>query len=115
MITIQNVSRNTVLADKATIADSFVTRMVGLLNRKNLSAGEALVITRCQSIHMLFMRFAIDAIFVDKDDRITGLVPGIKPFMFSQIFFKSRYVIELPTGIIVQSESRLGDQIKIIE
>ena len=89
--------------------------MTGLLNRQSLPKDEALVITRCQSIHMFFMRFAIDAIFVDKDNCVVGLVKGIKPFRLSPIFFRSSYVIEVPEGVIVQTETSPGDKIKIEE
>jgi uncharacterized membrane protein (UPF0127 family) len=87
--------------------------MVGLLNREGIQQGEALVITSCQSIHMLFMRFAIDVIFVDSNDYVVGLVNGIKPFRFSRIFLCSSYVIEVPAGIIVQSRTSIGDKITI--
>ena len=89
--------------------------MVGLLNRSSLLEDEALIITRCQSIHMFFMRFAIDAIFVDQNNYVVGLVKSIKPFRLSRIFFGARYVIETPVGIIVQTETSLGDKIKIEE
>jgi len=102
-----------VIAQKARAADTFFSRMVGLLNRTSLLKDEALIITRCQSIHMLFMRFSIDAIFVDKNDCVVGLLKGIKPFRLSPIFLRSSYVIEIPEGIIVQTETSLGDKIHI--
>ena len=103
------------IAQNARVADSFFSRMVGLLNRSSLLKDEALIITRCQSIHMVFMRFAIDAIFVDKNDSVVGLLKSIKPFQFSPIFFRSSYVIEVPEGVIVQAETSIGDKIQIKE
>ncbi|MCK5259725.1 MAG: DUF192 domain-containing protein [Candidatus Omnitrophica bacterium] len=97
------------------MADTFFSRMVGLLDRTSLLKDEALIITRCQSIHMFFMRFAIDAIFVGQNDCVVGIVKGIKPFRLSPIFFRSSYVIETPEGIIVQTETSLGDRIQINE
>lgn len=87
--------------------------MTGLLKRKSLPPGEALIITRCQSIHMLFMRFSIDAIFVDKNDYVVGLVERIKPFRLSPLFFRSKYVIEVTEGTIVQTGTSIGDKIEI--
>jgi len=89
--------------------------MTGLLKRASLRPEEALVITRCQSIHMFFMRFAIDAIFVDRDHSVVGLVQNIKPFRLSPIFFKASSVIEVPPGVIVQSRTAIGDQITICD
>ena len=113
MFSIHNTTKNTVIASKGAIANTFLSRMIGLLNRKLLSSGEALVITHCQSIHMFFMRFAIDAIFVDKNGYVVGLVQRIKPFQLSRIFFRASYVIETPEGGIVQTETSIGDKILI--
>jgi hypothetical protein len=101
------------MAKNAVIADSFLSRMIGLLNRSSLSSGEALVITHCQSIHMMFMRFAIDVVFVDKNDEVIGLVEKIKPFCFSPIFFKSSYAVEFPAGAIARMNIEKGDKIQI--
>src|SRR3989344_2443257 len=107
-----NKSKNTVIAQNASLADTFSTRMKGLLGRQELSAGEALVITKCRSIHMFFMRFAIDAIFVDNQDRVVGLVENIKPFCLSPIFLHSRYVIELKPGTIAATKTSFHDQLE---
>ena len=93
------------------LADSFLTRGRGLLGRQSISADEALVITQCQSIHMFFMKFTIDAVFVDKTNHVVGLVNAIKPNRLSPIFFKSSYVIELKEGIIKETNTELGDEI----
>ena len=96
------------------MADRFVERMVGLLGRTTLLPGEALVITRCQQIHMFFMRFAIDVIFVDRNDKVVGLVERIRPFTMSRIFWQANRAIELPTGRISQTHTALGDQLDFL-
>ncbi|MBN1870022.1 MAG: DUF192 domain-containing protein [Candidatus Omnitrophica bacterium] len=113
MIAITNTTKNTLIARNGRLADTFFSRMIGLLNRPCLPKDEALIITCCQSIHMFFMRFAIDAIFVDKKDCVVGIVKSIKPFRLSPIFFKASYVIEVPEGAIVQSETSIGDKIQV--
>ena len=110
---ITNFSKGNTLADKATIADSFFSRMVGLLNRSSLSSGEGLVITNCNSIHMFFMRFPIDVIFINKTNSVVGLVENIKPFRLSRIYFAANRAIELPPGTISQTKTTLGDVIEI--
>jgi len=104
---------NIVIASKGALADTFLSRMTGLLNRKILHPDEALIITHCNSIHMFFMKFAIDAIFVSKDNIVVGLVEKIKPFRLSPIFFKASYVIEVPAGTISEKKVSIGDQISI--
>lgn len=109
---ILNKSKNTVIAQNVFLADTFWTRMKGLLGRRELPAGEALVITKCRSIHMFFMRFAIDAIFVDKQNRVVGLVEGIRPFRLSPVFFRAYYVIELKAGVIAATKTSFHDQLE---
>ena len=108
-----NKSSNRTIAEKAILADSFISRLVGLLNRRSLPEGEALIITRCKSIHMFFMRFAIDAIFVDKNNYVVGLVSNIKPFQLSPVFLSSSYVIEAPVGTIIKAKVSIGDNIEL--
>jgi len=110
---IYNVTRNTTIANRAIAADRFFTRLRGLLHRKSLGAGEALIISHCQSIHMFFMRFSIDAIFVDEKCEVVALVRKIKPFQMSPIFWKASFAVELPAGVIEASKTQAGDLIKI--
>jgi uncharacterized membrane protein (UPF0127 family) len=110
---ISNLTRNTAIASQVKIAQNPWTRMKGLLGLRGLPPGEALIITDCQSIHMFFMKFAIDVIFCDRQNKVVGLCRGIKPFYLSPIFFKASYAIELPTGSIDSSQTQIGDKIKI--
>jgi uncharacterized protein len=61
------------------IADSFWTRFMGLMGRDRLPDGEGLLIAPCDSIHMFFMKFALDVLFLDKDFRIVKIVKNLKP------------------------------------
>jgi uncharacterized membrane protein (UPF0127 family) len=111
---ITNTGKNIVLADQARIADTFLTRLVGLLGRKALARGEALVLIPSNSIHSFFMRFCFDAIFLDQEKKVVGLLSGFKPFRISKIYFKACMTIELPYGTILASQTQPGDLIEII-
>ncbi|MGE0267828.1 MAG: DUF192 domain-containing protein [Candidatus Omnitrophota bacterium] len=106
-----NDSKKTVIANKAKIADTFLSRMIGLLKHEQLLNNEALVITRCNSIHMFFMKFAIDVIFVNNSKKVVGLIKNIKPNQMSRIYWNASVAIELPVGAISISKSELGDKI----
>jgi uncharacterized protein len=54
--------------------------MKGLLGRSSLAADEGMLFPRTGSIHMFFMRFPIDAIFLDRELRILKVVPDLKPW-----------------------------------
>jgi len=109
---ISNLTRNTVIASRIEIAQNPWARMKGLLGVRDLPPGEALIITHCQSIHMFFMKFPIDVIFCDSQNKVIGLCERLKPFCLSPIFFKASYAIELPPGSIATSKTQIGDQIK---
>lgn len=69
-----------ILGIEAEVADSFFSRLMGLMFRRDLPAGKGLLITRCRAIHTLFMRFPIDAVFLDGDGDIVRIVQGIRPW-----------------------------------
>ncbi|MBI3601825.1 MAG: DUF192 domain-containing protein [Candidatus Omnitrophica bacterium] len=110
---IKNLTRQTILATCVEIAHTPLKRMRGLVGRLFLKPTEALVIAPCQSIHMLFMKFPIDVIFLDDKNKVIGQRARIKPFQFSAIFWKSACAIELPAGTIELTHTQLGDQIQI--
>jgi len=111
---IYNVTKNTVVAQHTELARSFIKRFFGLMGRKILPEGHAMVITPCNSIHMLFMRFPIDAVFIDKNGVVLHLVENIKPWRVSRIIGDARSVIELPVGSIRKSSSQIGDTLEIV-
>ena len=110
---IVNLTRSTTLANSVEMADTPRKRMRGLLGRESMKEGNSLVITQCQSIHMFFMKFAIDVVFIDGNKKVVGLSKKIKPFMLSPIFWKSACAIELPAGTIESTGTQVGDSIKI--
>ena len=63
---------------KIIIADSFLTRLKGLMFQKALQPSTGLLLAPCNSVHMCFMRFAIDVVYVDKDYKIIKVVKDLK-------------------------------------
>ncbi|MFA6378504.1 MAG: DUF192 domain-containing protein [Candidatus Omnitrophota bacterium] len=106
---IYNKTQQTLLASKVFFADHFLKRAIGLLGRKSLAPGEALIIPYCQAIHMFFMQFSIDVVFVSKTYQVVGLVPNIKPFYLSPFFLKAFFAIELEEGVIEKTKIKKGD------
>ena len=85
---------NEVILEDAQIADSFISRFMGLMGKKDLPEATGLIIEPCNSVHCFFMRFTIDVIFVDSDDRVVHIIPAMKPGRISPIVRKAKYVIE---------------------
>ena len=110
---ILNITKNTVLADDVEIASTALKRMIGLLGKDNISAGNALVLMPCDSIHTFFMRFPIDVLFVDKSNKIIKAVKAIRPFRLTRVYFRSNYCVELPVGSIDAANTAEGDVIRM--
>ena len=70
---------DSVLVARVERADSVPARMRGLLGRRSLPPGEGLLIERCGAIHTVGMRFAIDAVFLDRQWRVCRVVPDVRP------------------------------------
>ena len=78
-VSVANVERSTLVGDQVRVARTLTDRTVGLLGTRSLAPGEGLWIERSPSIHMFFMRFAIDAVFIAKDGRVTKIVRTSSP------------------------------------
>lgn len=110
-IRIVNTTRNTLIASKIITADSFFSRLRGLLGRKSLEKEEALLIPRCIAVHTFFMKFSIDIIFIDSDSNVTKTMKNLRPFRISSCFTGTYSAIELPAGTIEQSNTETGDRL----
>jgi uncharacterized membrane protein (UPF0127 family) len=71
--------------------------MKGLLGRKSLPAGEGLLLRRAGSIQTMFMRFAIDVVFLDRNLRVVDVIPNLRPWRLAGRR-GARAVLELPAG-----------------
>src|SRR5688500_11762855 len=80
IVRVINMTKGTLVAERCRVASSLRDRTVGLLATPEVMPGEGLWIDRSPSIHMFFMRYPIDAVFVDDDGRVTKIVSGLKPW-----------------------------------
>lgn len=93
-----------VIGERIEAARSFGARLRGLMFRKSLAEGEGLLLLEVRSIHMGFMRFPIDAIFLDADWTVTSVASDLAPWFQTARCGRARHVLELPAG----SAARLG-------
>ncbi|MDD2752601.1 MAG: DUF192 domain-containing protein [Candidatus Omnitrophica bacterium] len=101
------------LAEDVSLADTSLKRLTGLLGKKELSSGKALIIRPCNSVHTFFMRFSIDVIFIDKHSQIIKAISDLRPFRLTRPYFHATSVIELPVGVIKSTSSLPGDILKL--
>jgi len=86
-----------VVCDRCVVADSPVSRMRGLLGRSELKPGEGLLLRPASAIHTWFMRFTIDAVFLDRELRVVGISDGVQPWR-TAARRGAKAVLELPAG-----------------
>ena len=108
---VRNVTRDTLVGNRILVAGSLRQRTVGLLGRSGLEPGEGLWIEGAPSIHMFFMRFAIDAVFISADGRVTKVVPNLRPWRVVWWARGARDCLELPAGAANASAIEVGDQL----
>ena len=65
---------------EAEVAETFFERARGLIGRRGLEPGKGMLIMKCNCIHTLFMRFPIDATFLDREGRVIKVVRNIRPW-----------------------------------
>jgi uncharacterized protein len=85
------------VCDRCEVADGPIARMRGLLGRDGLEPGAGMLMTREPSVHTFFMRFPIDVVFLDKQDRIVKVVHDLRPWRFAGAR-RAAAVLELPAG-----------------
>ena len=96
-------------------AETFAARAIGLLGRSSLAHGEGLWLEPCAAIHMFFMRFAIDTVFVDHDHLVTRALPNLRPWRLAAGGRRAVAALELPAGTIEASGTREGDALQVEE
>jgi uncharacterized membrane protein (UPF0127 family) len=111
LVRVVNRTRGETLADRAELATSHWARFWGLIGRRELPAGTGLVLQPGGGIHMWFMRIPLDVVHVDKRDRVTHVLRGIKPWRFGPLFVGNKSAIELPVG--AADNTQVGDEIEL--
>ena len=106
----RNQTRNTVLADRADVADTSAKRRTGLLKHARLEPGEALWLVPCESVHTCFMKFPIDLVYLDKRRKVRKASSAVPPWRLSACF-QAHSVLELPAGTVKQSGTEAGDEL----
>ena len=109
---VRNLTKNTMLADRADIADTSAKRNRGLLKHNGLAEGEGLWIVPCEGVHSFFMKFAIDVVFLNKKRQVTKLRPNMVKSRIA-LSLRAHSTLELPVGMIEKSRTAVGDQLEL--
>jgi uncharacterized membrane protein (UPF0127 family) len=113
-----NKTRCTILCEHLEVAASMAEQSRGLLGRDGLEPGAGMLFENSAWIpfmwmHMFFMRFAIDIVFLDRDNRVLRINAELKPWRVSSVSFGARRALELEPGAASRSDTQVGDLISI--
>jgi len=120
----RNVTRGTVLASEVEEGSTLWAKFMGLMGRASLEPGAALWLPDSNGIHMMFMRFPIDAVFLGRPAAATAgggsarpvvaVYSGLRAWTGLVPFVRGAHgVLELPVGTIAESQTQVGDLIEL--
>jgi uncharacterized protein len=110
---VYNKTKETFLAFRVTVADSIVSRLVGLLGKRSLKPDSGVWIVPANAIHTIGMLFTFDLVLIDKHFKVVGVRELIRPFRVTRPIFRAESVLELPAHAIFKSRTEVGDQLVI--
>lgn len=104
-----NTTRGTVLGECIRVADTGLTRIVGLLGERELLPGDGLLIVPSQGVHTWGMLFPIDIVVLDGEWNVLALRRRMRQFRITRVFWKAAAVLELPPGMLDSTLTSVGD------
>jgi uncharacterized protein len=112
-----NETRGTVLCRRLEPARGIFEQSRGLLGRGQLEPGTGMLfqsgpLAPFMWMHMFFMRFAIDIVFLDRNNRVAKINRNLRPWRVSSLVFGARTALELEAGAAARSDTVQGDQIR---
>ncbi len=113
MARIINVSKGTVVAEDVAVVRSFWGRFRGLMLRREMALGEAILIEPSASIHTAFMRFPIDVVFLDREKQVVKVAENVRPFWAA--LSRGHSALELNAGSAGKANVVEGDRLVIVD
>ena len=99
-----------IVCERCVLADTALMRMKGLLGRRDLPSGEGILLKPASSVHMAFMRFPIDAVFLDRDLRVVKIAADLQPWRVAGSR-GAKAVLEIPAGEASRRGLTVGDRL----
>ncbi len=110
---ILNVGKGTVVAEDVAVVRTFWGRFRGLMLRRGMASGEALLIEPSASIHTAFMRFPIDVVFLDREKRVVKVAEDVRPFRAA--LSRGHSALELNAGNAGRARIKEGDRLVVVD
>jgi uncharacterized protein len=111
---ILNLTQSRIVCEYGALAARPLQRLRGLLGQDSLSPGQGLLLWPAPSIHTAFMRFAVDAVFVDRDLRVVKIIERLRPWRIAFVP-GARGTLELAAGEANMRGIELGDRLGVFD
>jgi uncharacterized membrane protein (UPF0127 family) len=111
IVRVVNATRGTVLGERVRVADTGLSRIVGLLGERELPQGDGLLIVPSQGVHTWGMLFPIDVVVLDRGWNVLALRRRMRAFRMTRLFWKAAAVLELPPGMLDSTATHVGDML----
>ncbi len=107
------VNDDWILADPVREPRGFWGRGIGWMGAARPPDGTGLLFRHCRSLHLLFMRFALDVVYLDAEYRVVAIRPGVRPWRATQGPATARHALEMPASARI-TRLQIGDQLELI-
>jgi hypothetical protein len=111
-VRVLNRTREIPLGDRVRTAQTFLSRLVGLLGTAAIAEGEGLWIVPCRSVHTLGMRYPIDVAFLDAGGVVVGVLEGLPPNRVGRAFRGALGALEMRAGTLASTGTAAGDRLE---
>ena len=111
-VAVTNLTRGRSVASRVQLADSWWSRLRGLLGRGPLREGEGLMLVPCRGLHMIGMRYAIDVAFVDRRGGVLAVYHRLAPGARSRWHSRAVAALEVPAGTFETTGTQMGDALE---
>jgi uncharacterized protein len=111
-----NRTRGTVLCERLESAGGLAGQGRGLLGRDGLASNSGMLFVSSLPLmwmHMFFMRFPIDIVFLDRQGRVLHVCHQLRPWRLSPIVWRARKALEIPAGAAAASSTQPGDSVEL--
>jgi len=104
---------NHVFLGEVAIADSFSTRLRGLLGSRDLPCFKGILLKPCKQVHTIGMRYTISVWYVNRELKIIKIIDALPPNTISPYLRESHFIIEFPSTWAHITESQEGDKLEM--
>jgi hypothetical protein len=113
-MTLRDITRATTVGTRITIADTSLTRLIGLVGKRRLDSGCGLLIRPSSGIHTFGMLFSIDVVALNRRLEVLQVWHCLAPFRMTSIRLSTHSMLELPAGQICSCRMEVGDQLELV-